>query len=204
MKKNQEVSSISMSDYAEQIALRVLSQKKVKATREEIDQLISSISNYIDYFNNIREFQKVIMMNNEPVSLDSIPVLNEFREWITPSSVKYVNSDPRCIELLAYSNQANSPGSMLDYINLCDQFRALFKKDSKTDITYLSDIKVAVSLNDMISKLNMDGQVNFTDAPYIPINLNEPTLGFKFFRSVYVNSEADFIIESFITKQYFD
>lgn len=182
----------------EKIKLSAKAQKRVSRV-DDLDDQIVKIFNYIKYFNTLDQ-DSTLVFPDDPKTLDRIPILKEFSEFILPSSVKLIAGNRRMEELLVYwdSSKVDKSLSYSDYLNVIDTFRGYFKKDASNDIVTLDSLKKELSLSDVLSRLQLDDSVNYDSDPFIPIKLNQDVrilIGTKF-----MQDSAEKMIEDYCAK----
>lgn len=161
--------------------------KKVRTKDGEIEGLVSEIITNMNYFNTLGPYQTRL----NDVELKMIPIPNEFKDMILPSSVKYDQNDISCRELLEVQKQ-NVPFSLEKWLQILAKYRGLYKSDALENVSYLADLKKAVNLADVIQRLSIriddvykchaiDGK------PYFPFVLSDELLVKRIFRDAYFN-----------------
>lgn len=179
-----------------------LAQKKVSNGAGLVDVIVS-LFDYFSYFNTLTPDDTVVSMQSIK-SLDDIMIPNEFKSFITPTSVKMIAGNRRLPEMLKLQPATHNrvkDYSYYEYVQLVDKFRSYFKKDGTTDVTSLSSLKKEVSLMDVLSTACISGCVNYDSEPYYPIFLNdwmEYVIG-----SSFLQDDADAMIRDYCAKMRF-
>lgn len=185
------------SAYTNDVEARAKAQKKVTNVNNLVKD-IEDILKFIDYINSLDELDLVIWDNRQ---LDDIPVLNEFKDFILPSAVRYDALNRRTKDLLERDNSenANPISSYADYINICDRFRSVFKKDGYSDVSMIGSLRKSVNLTDVIARASIDSRVAAQGRPFIPV----PLVNVGLFEDRYFNETASGIIKDYIADMRF-
>lgn len=160
-----------------QMCKKVLVQKKINVSEEDLIQTVSDMYSAIRYFNSFDEYTSLIFGGTD---IKEVKVLNEFKDFIVPAAVRFDPTDLRSKNLAIKESVNSAPMSYLEYVNLCDKFRSYFKKDASTDMASLADLKKSVTLTSVIDKASnqIDGgfKVNYGTQVYYPLRLEDITV----------------------------
>lgn len=185
---------------------RVKALAKVKVSEKEIENTLLSIFDHLNYINSISEYDYQIY--DRP--LDEVFVINEFKDFVRPKSVKLDASSPHCVEMLTMIH-CNQVLNYHDWVNLQAEFRGWFKSDLAQNITKISDLKKCVSWSEIrhmasyvvLVEENDDPKdtdiqiiTKSGDSPFYPIRLNCDM--FKYFRSRYFDCLESEEIEDYL------
>lgn len=139
---------------------------------ESIDYIFKSI----DYFNSFDEYHHVIE-DVHFTEFKDIPILNEFKDFILPRSIRYEPVNLRTKDVLV---RPKSPDKfkfdISKYHIEIDNFRRYFKKDAKSEFVTLEDLKKHISLSEAIDRMfitvESDKYVKSGANAFIPIELS--------------------------------
>lgn len=209
-------------NHIDRMVERIMSLKKIRmdvemdkepkklSDREKlaVKALLMKIFTYIDYFNSLSDLSTRVF----DVEFSKIPILNEFRDFLIPASVKMNTADLNCEEMLIKPQfNSNADLNLDDYLNLCLDFRALFKKDISDNVSTLDSFRKSVSWSEMASKACYSFAVDDNgkkskalfarydgDVPFIPIQISSfITNGYK---TRYWNATSTEIIDDYVTR----
>lgn len=201
---DKEEPEIEIAEYSllKSIYKSALSQKKV-SNASGLQETIVKLFDYFRLFNTLSQDDTVICMETVK-SLDDIAIPNEFKDFITPTSVKLIAGNRRLPEMLKptvlVSNLVEKY-SYYEYVQLVDRFRSYFKKDGSSDVCSLASLKKELSLMDVLSISSVSGCVNYDSDPYYPIFLKEfmeYVIG-----SSFLQDDADAMIKDYCAKLRF-
>lgn len=204
----------------ESMIARVNALKKTKVEEKEIRRIMTGVFNAIDQFNVLlSEYNKRFW----DYDLSEIPVLNEFKDFVLPASVKVNAADVQCKDLidreqtyLTYPMEKKQNlldviqviNSLSSYLDLLAEFRGIFRSDSTSNITYLSELKKNVSLSEISSKCaylmeGIDGNDHWFchysfDTPFISVPLRSNY--WQCFKDYYWNADVNDVLNVYIEK----
>lgn len=187
-------------------------EHQVRRNVKNVKEVVSKIFSYIVFFNSLSE--DAIMFNDHP--LTDWPILNEFKDFIYPNSIRWKAGDKsfkdvldRCFEL---KDEEGEPLFKLecidynDYLNALSEFRSFFKKDATGEFVSLASLRVDKSITDVSDFITLkDGNCHFIGEPYLP--LLKVTLKDDMLKSLvkdwYFNATSKEICESYFAKLFF-
>lgn len=181
------------------VAKRVFANKKISKDIKEIRALLESINEFIYYFNSLDETRTTVFFQNIDMSKVYIP--REFADFIIPAAVRRDPTDRRCRNLVKIEDAATAGILMdsikvtnyLEYLNVVDSFRALFKTDMTSNTVALSELKRAVSTESVIDRLSYDmgngDRVRYSGEPFVPLKLKY--VGDEFEERYFTNTPAE-------------
>jgi uncharacterized protein YkvS len=178
------------------IEKKILSQKKIN--KIEKLNLVGEMLQFIDYVNSLPEYTEYIWDNK---SLSDIYVLDEFKDFIMPETVRVDANSLRTPELLIRERDVKNPfNDYLSYITACDIIRGWFKKDAHTDITPITSLRRRVNLNDITEIISVNGLVKSSDKVFVAIPVIDLTniYGVRTF-----TESADIVLDDYITAMRF-
>lgn len=167
-----------------------------------VEEVITKILQVIDTINAKEE--RLAMIMDRP--LENVVIINEFRDFIMPDSVRQDVSDMRTNDLL----ERRVPDVKLEisyneWLDLQSTFRSWFKKDMQSETSNLGQLRVRKSLVDILpccrikNNDNPDAyDVRAWDEPFIPVDLNPGVR--VLLRSDWFNTSADFILDDYISE----
>lgn len=186
---------------------RVKSFAKVSVPKDEkgdyVERTLISILDYIDYFNALGEYAVQVF----DIPLEEIPILNEFKDFVLPKSVKINAADLDCVEMLIQPDIKVKKGmNYADYLNKLMDFRSLFKEDISNNVVKLSDLRKAVSWSEIRDVAcyqfeSDEGKVFFAhegDNPFVPIQLTPTMAGTM--KSRYFNITLNEMLDDYLEK----
>lgn len=141
-----------------------------------IEETIAYIFNSIHYFNYFDEYHRVIE-DSANTRYEDIVILNEFKDFILPRSIRFDPSDLRTKNLLVYAKRDSKfKFDMNGYFYHITNFRRYFKKDINSDFTSLDALKKHISFNEALSYMycvTKDGEryIKRGSLAFIPIRL---------------------------------
>lgn len=187
---------------------RVRTPEPIKDAKTKVDapltvrEVITKILQVIDTINAKEERLAIVM--DRP--LENVIIINEFKDFIMPDSVRQDVSDMRTNDLL----ERKVPDTKLEisyneWLDLQSTFRSWFKKDMQSEISNLSQLRVRKSLVDILpccrikSNDNPDAyDVRAWDEPFIPVDLNPGVR--VLLRSDWFNTSADYVLDDYINE----
>lgn len=157
------------------------------------EDILHTIFSHVIYFNSLAE--DTMTVGDRPI--ESWVILNEFKDFILPNSIRFENGNRLFNDLL---NRPVLPASFKpDYNSYNDalkQFRNWYKKDANDNVTRLSDLRVNKSLSDIWSIVaSQTGKVRYIDNSFVPIILSNFNVGQK---DSYFTNEVNEILEDYI------
>lgn len=146
--------------------LKMAESNRKISNPQELKGDVDYIFDAIEYFNAFDEYS-TCLDDTARTEFDKVPILNEFKDFILPRSVRFEPSNLRTRDLLVRSEvELNDDGEvvspiiiksnpkfrfvMKDYMKKIDDFRRHFKRDAKSDFIYLSELKKHVSFQDVL------------------------------------------------------
>lgn len=188
------------SDFKEQMYKSIEAQKKIS---KAIDQ--SEFYRLIDFivlFNSLSENIRFLWYQ----SLDDIPVLDEFKDFIFPNSVRYEGGNRMFKDILIRTQAPfdSNVDRFNEYLNLLSKLRGTFKKDISSGYVSLSSLRVDRSFEQVRSiaafPVSDSFQVRYESSSFIPIYLSQ---GQEMFTSVYLNANESDVIDDYLAKIIF-
>lgn len=151
---------------------RAKAQKRISKWGKDEENLILEIFNYIWYFNSLDENISDILNHH----ISEWPILNEFKDFIMPNSVRYESGNKAFNDVLIHQkvHVDESRLSFNRYLDLLSIFRGFFKKDANSDYVGLDTLRVDKSFEDVRvigSCCWRDLHCRYVAQPYIPIPL---------------------------------
>lgn len=178
--------------------------KKVRRTRDEIAKLVDQILKYIDYFNSIEEFDSYVFDYQD---MNNVMIPNEFADFIIPRSVKFVPGLRQSTDVLVRAERPKKIDFTLSkWVDLCVEWRSLFKKDFRSDVVTLASLKVDKSIADVLPKACFEGEdetgqistwARYETSPYVPIMLD--TWLMSLYRADYYNADKEQILRDYLS-----
>lgn len=178
---------------------RILSATKVVVLKNErpediVKDTLITIFDGIDSINALSE--NAVMINGE--YLDKVFIINEFKEFIYPASVKFNPADFNSVDMLERPSDTKSFDTEA-FINAQLKLRSWFRSDVKSNTSLISDLRKKVSLFDVLPmasfRENRIAKCSYMDKPYVPIPLKKDLS--IIFRTTFFNSTVDYILEDF-------
>ena len=158
-------------DVVDMAIARVKATHKVSNQDKEVKEDVECIADAIRRFNALRENAYEV----DGVLLEKIPILDEFKDFLLPNSVRYDSSYRAFPDLLKRNNDLESGDTykfnLNEYVNACDRLRTNCKSDMKSRVSMLSDIRVNKSLSDVFPYIVHDGFVRMPEHGFVPIAL---------------------------------
>lgn len=153
---------------------------------------------YLSYFNTVTENQTRILDE----SFDNILILNEFKDFVIPRTVRYIPSLYWSADLLKRTGVNGNGLDIDEFIKLSNHIRRWFKKDARSEVTSLSALKVNASLADVLANVAYKGRVSYNDKAFVPLEIYDACLGYLF-EPDYFNTKADKVLEKYIDRMVF-
>lgn len=196
------------------VTSRVNSTKKIRTGYQaakddkpefnEIRNAIDEIFDNINYFNSLDEYTTSIdgKLTNE------IMVLNEFKDWVFPLSIRYNPSNIRTEDLLVRNEVKGFRFNYDRYVRACDNFRRFYKSDVQSNKTTLDSLRQHKSLAEVIDKITIEKvirgkkqlAVDYMNSAFIPIPIKESVS--CLFRNDYFNESAECVIKDYINNSF--
>lgn len=127
---------------------------------------LNVICNFINYVNSLDEDTLRVFDRD----FDDIVIPTELKDLVLPKSVRVIPGDRRTEDVLLRPETKSAVcTSYAEYINAVDQFRGYFKRDSKSDMTTLSSLRVDVSLVEILDRICLDDRARVTNQGTYPI-----------------------------------
>lgn len=162
------VDSVDLVDLA---VSRILATHKVSNQEKQIKEDVECIADAVRKFNTLREDAYEV----DGVPLEKIPILDEFKDFILPNSVRYDSSYRAFPDLLKRNTDLAAGDTYkfndIEYKNACDRLRTYCKSDMKSRVSTLADVRVNKSLSDVFPYIVHDGLVRMTEHGFVPIEL---------------------------------
>lgn len=184
----------------EDLTKRAYANKKISKSEGEIRNIIKGMNQFIWYFNSLDEMRYSAFRQN--ISFDSINVPKEFADFIIPASVRRDSTNLRCKNLITLETNNDkmmedavipAQWDYLSYVNLCDEWRSIFKKDMSVNTVKLSEIKKHVTTESVIDRLASEvggsDKVRYSGEPFVPLKLNY--VGQEFEERYFTNSVTE-------------
>lgn len=188
------------------LVARIVSQTRVNSPKGQssddyVKGILSKLFTYIDCINSLPERASRI----DDVSLSDIVIMDEFKGFILPSSVKVDPSDLNAEDLMI-KPAISSKFSYEQFINCQLAIRSWFKSDLKTNVTHLDQLRRKISLFDALPnaafKLDSGELVcRYTDKPFVPIQLWSDLNQLyreNYFNATYDNVLTDYCLDLFM------
>lgn len=178
------------------LEFKVEAAKKWRATG--IRTNLERIFKYIAFFNSLDE--DVVFVEGR--TINDIPIIAEFKDFIIPNSVRLVAGDRRYPDMLERDLKPEEfEFSYGEWMVLLTQFRGYFKKDLSSDMVMLSDLKLNKSVTDITDVVPVNGKVKYEGVPFIPIWLKD--LYTPMFNSTAANLTIDLLFEYYVADMKF-
>lgn len=139
----------------------------------EFDDIVSSLFNYVDYINSKDD---IMASNIDGVLYKDIVVIDELVPFIYPKAVRFIGSDVLSKDILCRDYSTVPEGfkfDAMDFLTLQARFRSFFKKDIKSDIKTLDEIKKVVSLSDVqelvVVQTSTGWNGHYNDSAHVPL-----------------------------------
>jgi hypothetical protein len=173
---------------------KVIANARIRVQDKDVPSNVNMIFNYIRYFNSLPE--DTTMINGH--SLSEWKILNEFKDFILPNSVRYESGNRTYIDLMVRDDFKLELPNLNHYNDLLSKFRNFFKKDTNENYVDLASLRINRSFEEVRHLISAKGAVRYMDNPYIPIAVND---GVRcLFSSHYFNSDDKQIVEDFVAK----
>lgn len=200
----------SYGDMVQMFVDRASSQTKRRV--EDPKKAICKIFSYIIMFNGLAE--DTTILNNHP--LTDWPILNEFKDFICPNSIRWKAGDKSFVDVLSrnFELENHSLTDSLkrndidynDYLNALSEFRSFFKKDATNDFVSLASLRVDKSIADVSDFIVLsDGRCHYLGEPYLPIL--KVTLDDEMITSLvqnwYFNADIKEVYQSYLANLFF-
>lgn len=191
------------------IVNRLLVVAQIKTDKVELTKYINTIFDVINKVNQLPSRVESIDSEFGRIQLNDINIINEFKDFVYPSSVKMDPNDLMDEDLLDIKERSNDVKiSLNDFIEAQLYIRSLFKSDMKSDISKLSDLRKSVSLNDVYAissfQIDCDGEstikAHYSDKYYIPIPLVKFCSGFK--KGLYYNIGREELVNLYVLNMF--
>lgn len=157
----------------------------------EVDEKVEKIFEYINFFNSLPEDTTIIDCH----PIEDWKILNEFKDFIIPNSIRYESGNRTYVDLLCRSSSDLKP-SFNDYSDLISRFRNFFKKDANDQFVTLASLRINRSFEEVRQLLSISGRVRYMDNPYIPIEVNNEIV--CLFSDYYFNSDVEQIVQHYV------
>lgn len=188
---------------------RLLVVAQIKTDKVELTNDINTIFDVINKVNQLPSRVDSIDSEFGRIQLNDINIINEFKDFVYPSSVKMDPNDLMDEDLLDIKERSNDVKiSLNDFIEAQLHVRSLFKSDMKSDVSKLSDLRRNVSLNDVYAissfQIDSDGEsivkAHYSDRYYIPIPLVKFCSGFK--KGLYYNIGREELVNLYVLNMF--
>jgi hypothetical protein len=139
---------IESERFLKMYASRAAAQKKISRKPEEVEKVVRRIFDYIKYINGLPEDTTIVLDHQ----LSDWPILNEFRDFIMPNTVRYEAGNRLFSDVLIHSEPYGGDVSQLsysEYVDLLSEFRNFFKKDASDGKVMLDTLRVDKSFEDV-------------------------------------------------------
>lgn len=175
---------------------KLYAMRKINVPKSEVYDELDKAEKYIKLFNSGDEFTQFIL----GVTLDKIPIPEEFKDLINPESVRFTPSDRRTKNLIKYSKVKEDGLSLIEWHCVIDNLRRYRKMTSSDNIVMLNSLRTPKSFNDVMERmvLNSKFKVKLDSNPYIPISLDSVSTGM--FKDDYFNISVKEIIQQYVAK----
>lgn len=182
---------------------------QIKTDRDRLELSVNTIFDVISKVNQLPSRVDSIDSEFGRIQLNDINIINEFKDFVYPSSVKMDPNDLLDEDLMDIQDRSNDVKiSLNDFIEAQLYIRSLFKSDMKSDVSKLSDLRRSVSLNDVyaISSFEVDSdgvseyRAHYSDRYYIPIPLLKFCKGFK--KGLYFNIGREELVNLYVLNMF--
>lgn len=187
-----------------QMVERIKALSKVHIEESDVKDILAKIFNVIDYFNSLDEYS----LRAFDRELKDVIIIDEFKDFITPASVKLDSSNIFCEELLERESVTDPGLTYGEYLDVLLTFRSWFKDDLSSKVTDLSALKKIVSWSEVASKVSFAFKdssdkkakaeyfMRSTGVPYVPLEMNN--IMARCYRASYYNSSVDEGLEDYL------
>lgn len=191
--EGKSIYDLCFDTFEEAIVLRALVMRRVRVPVEEVRKITNIICNYVKLFSMLDEYDDML----DDRSLDKWPVLDEFSGMVQPASVKFIAGDVRCQDLIDH-RKVDMSCSFDEYINAITEFRSWRKHDAVTFIKDLKQLKVNLSVNDVLFKIvDPAKRVSFNGEVYAPIILSNPGYVGVMMKNFVYNTSVETLIKEY-------
>lgn len=184
----------SSSPLNEDLIARIdeVAEKQMSINRKmHVKGITQTIFHHIMYFNSLEE--DTMNIDNRPI--ESWIVLNEFKDFVLPNSIRFENGNRLFEDLLSRASSDFIP-NYNDYHDALKEFRNWYKKDANDNIVKLSDLRVNKSLSEVWPIIaDANGKVRYLDNSFVPIIINQLNVGQK---DYYYNNDISIILDDYI------
>jgi hypothetical protein len=200
-KLNAVPKSPSIFDYEDVFGKRALNQRRISVKDEDVKNLVHTIFCYIHYFNSLAEDTRMI----DSREISEWPILNEFKDFIMPNSVRYESGNRQFADVLVRNTEPieGFKPNYTNYLDTLSRFRGIFKKDASDNRVMLDSLRVDRSFEEIRSiagnavKLN---KVHYINDPFVPVPVNCMAV---LTHDYYWNAEAIAVVSDYISKLFF-
>lgn len=203
--KNQVLNIYAASDeFINAYASRALAQKKTSRKSNEVEDVVRKIFGYIKYFNGQPENTTMISGHE----LSNWPILNEFKDFIMPNTVRYEAGNRLFNDVLVHSelikdDPENPKFSYSEYVNLLSEFRNFFKKDATDGKVMLDTLRVDKSFEDVRAVGARYGEevlCHYVGDAFIPVPLKCLDV---FVKDAYLNASDVEVVSDYLARLFF-
>lgn len=194
--------AVNVLPAVDQMVSKISAQKKISVSQTNIKENVVKMWSYIKYFNSIDEHTQSLFNNATDIELVKIP--KEFKDFIVPAAVRFDPADLRSSNLALKDEVKPDHLNLLDFVNLCDEIRGYFKKDSNQDMISLAELKKPVNLTSIIDKASSTVKdspiykVNYGNQIYFPIRLKT---GLDYlYEDRHFNSTEDSLVKDYLAQ----
>lgn len=156
-------------------------QAKIRLKDDEMENVLNEIFHYLSIFNNNNIINRYTTCLNG-ISLSNIPILDEFKDFILPTEVRFDANSLQSLNLMLNEDVDDwrENDSIDRFVQLEERFRSMFKSSLREGTVPLSELKKAVTLSDVIDRVAVNTEhasgmlvwkCHYTDKPFIPIKV---------------------------------
>lgn len=156
--------------YLEEFKKMSLVNRKI-SKGDELPSLVDRIVGSINYFNSFDEFH-YSLEDDAHTSFDKIPILNEFKDFVLPRSVRFEPGNLKTKDLLLRPILDDEEGrrskdaakkvsgkfkfDFYSYMMDIHNFRRHFKKDANSDVAMLDVLKKHISFTEALEHIYVE------------------------------------------------
>lgn len=173
---------------------KVKANARIKVDATDVESKISKLFLYIEHFNSLPEDTSII----EGHQLEEWKILNEFKDFVLPNSIRYESGSRTYTDLLGKREKNGFKPSLNEYNDLIARFRNYFKKDTNDNFVSLASLKINRSFEEVRQIISVGDDVRYMDNPYIPLPVND---GVRcLFSKFYFNSTIEQVVDDYVAK----
>lgn len=181
-------------------------RKVSKPATSDLEKALIDTARYVNNINSMKEDQTMLEGFNR--NIDELSILDPFKGWIRPRSIRYILGDLKCIDMLSRPEflgwdvtYPDGTKATITYNKLLMGWMIIcrhFKLDHQQKLVAVSSLRRDVTFNDILSIASIKGKVNYQNNAFIPVPLGDECA--LFFHDAYFNaSEAEVINDWFVS-----